>query len=79
SLRGVVGTGMHFLLEWGEDVVTLVVTDQDTYYLRQAMKQFTRDFEACYPADIKAQNPDVSCYGNAKDIIKRNFPFFVIE
>jgi hypothetical protein len=79
SLENVAGPGMHFLLEWGENVVTLVVTDQDTFYLRQAVKQFTTDFETCYAQEVKACTPEVSAYDQASKLIKQNFPFITIE
>ncbi len=78
ALESVAGPGMHFLLEWGTGVATLVVSDRDTHYLRQAVKGFTRDFEARYAADIKAQTPQVNVYDQASEIIKRNFPFLLI-
>lgn len=78
SLEGVVGSGLHFILEWGKKIVTLVVTDQDTYYLRQAVKFFTRDFETCYEAKLEACTTEMGSFNQAADLIKKNFPFFKI-
>jgi hypothetical protein len=78
TLKSVEGAGLHFLLQWGKDVVTLVVTDQITFYLQQAVKQFTQDFEACYTTEIKACTPDLNAYNDATKLIKPNFPFFTV-
>ncbi|HMF32272.1 MAG TPA: hypothetical protein VKK79_12695, partial [Candidatus Lokiarchaeia archaeon] len=78
ALESVAGPGLRFLIEWGNEVATLVMTDRDTYYLRQAVKQFTRDFEAQYASQIKSGTPNLDAYNGAEEIIKRNFPFFTI-
>jgi hypothetical protein len=66
-------------MEWGHDVATLVVVDRDTYFLRAAVKQFTREFEAQFAEKIEANSRDLAVFDPAEDILKKNFPYFTIQ
>jgi hypothetical protein len=79
ALESVAGPGMNFIIDWGEYIATLMVTDQDTYYLRHAMTQFTRDFEKRFAEPLRENNPNSAIYETAKDLIEKNFPFFRIQ
>ncbi len=79
SLEHVAGSGLHFLLKWGENVVTLVVADKDTYFLRQAIQQFSRDFQAHFHGPIQSQTPNLDAYNSTAPLIESSFPFLSVK
>ncbi len=79
SLENVAGPGLHFILKWGQDIVTLIVADCDTFFLRQAAKQFTFDFETRFQSQIKTETPNLDAYNSAAGLLETNFPFLTIK
>ncbi len=79
SLEKVAGPNLNFLLELGEDTMSVFITNKDTFFLRLRLKQFTKDFEHKFATELKIDAHQVCLTLDAGDLVKINFPFLKIS
>lgn len=79
SIQNISSEQIHLLMESGEKVVGVAVTDNISYFLDEALKRYTKEFEEKFAEELSQRSQDIADYYNAIELIKPVFPFFIVE
>lgn len=79
TIHNISSKEIHLLMEPGKWIVSVVISDQISYFLTKALKRYTRAFEERFSKELKERIQDVSTYQDAIDLIKPIFPFFIVD
>ncbi|MHA1650998.1 MAG: hypothetical protein ACTSYB_12455, partial [Candidatus Helarchaeota archaeon] len=78
-IRNISSKEIHLMMEPGEHIITVTITDKVSFFLSKALKRYTKEFETMFAKSIKAQNQDIATYYEAINLVKPIFPFFIID
>jgi hypothetical protein len=79
TIRSISSKEIHILMEPGEEIISVAITDKISYFLDVALKRYTREFEERFGEELKNRIRDIAAYYDASKIIKPIFPFFIVE
>ncbi len=79
TIQNISSEQVHLLMEPGEKIVCLVITDKLTYFLSRALKRYAIMFEKEFSTELNQKRQDTLTYRNAIKLIKPIFPFFKVD
>ncbi|MBD3229487.1 MAG: hypothetical protein GF329_14985 [Candidatus Lokiarchaeota archaeon] len=79
TIRNITSKGIKILIEPGEEIEVMIITDKNTYFLSQGLKRFTKLFEKKYAEELEKGTRDLLKFKDATYFLKKVFPFFIIE
>ncbi len=79
SIQNISSREIHLLMNSGEEIVCLVITDKLSYFLNRAIKRYTRVFEEDFGSLLRERLQDTVAYDKAVELIRPIFPFFKVE
>ncbi|MHA1650999.1 MAG: hypothetical protein ACTSYB_12460 [Candidatus Helarchaeota archaeon] len=79
SIRKISSDDIHLLMESGEKVVCVLITDNLSFFLTRALKRYTKIFEQEFQLELEENIQDSVVYNKAVELIKPIFPFFKVD
>ncbi|TFF89473.1 MAG: hypothetical protein EU549_00445 [Promethearchaeota archaeon] len=79
NVRNISSRGIKILMESGEHIDSIVITDRESYFLSQGLNRFTKLFEKKYAKELQQGARNLYIFKDATYFLKKVFPFFIIE
>ncbi len=79
TIKNISSKEVHLLMETGDRIVSVVITDKISFFLDTALKRYTREFEKRFSESLKLKSQDLAKYYEAINLIKPIFPFFKVD
>ncbi|TFF86625.1 MAG: hypothetical protein EU551_01055 [Promethearchaeota archaeon] len=79
SIKNISSKGIDILLESGDKILALVITDKVSYFLDKGLKRYVRKFEKEFSRELEEGARDLVVYDRATKLLKSIFPFFIVD
>ncbi len=78
-IRNISSKEMSLLIEPGEKIVCIIITNKVTFFLDQALRRYSTTFEEQFSQALQDKIQDTVVYRSAVDLLKPIFPFFKVD
>jgi hypothetical protein len=79
SVRNINSRGINILLEPGENILAVIITDNVSYFLDQGLKRYVITFEQTFANELKKKEENLKVYESAIALLNSIFPFFIVD
>jgi hypothetical protein len=79
NMNHVAGINAHLILEVGDSIIGIVLSESISYYLAKSFKEYIAEFERYFAEEIKRKDPNLRTFKDASHLIKPIFPYFEVE
>jgi len=79
TIREISSKGTSILLESGNEIMAVVITDRVSFFLDKALKRYVKVFEKEFKKEIENNIRDLVVYDRGVKLLTSIFPFFIVE
>ncbi|MHA1732336.1 MAG: hypothetical protein ACTSU5_10345 [Promethearchaeota archaeon] len=79
NIHAISSEKIHVMANRGEYISAMVISERATYFLEQALRRYTREFERTFARQLQRDEKNLVEYKPATELVKSIFPFFLVE